>query len=209
MKRLLKLLVYIFILTLCCSIINAYTLTFDDILSGNELRNSIYQENYGAVFADGFKVEDHMLSTWGHPHSDMNVMVWNGEYVIPPRLIFGDYSPSYAKPYSILSMSAYFSTDMNATIKITAYRGDGIFVTSMLIGGSGELWNNRYVNISAPAGGIIDYFEFDGIKSPENLCYFCADDMTITPVPEPSSFFTLLCGIGGISGMILRRQRNR
>jgi hypothetical protein len=97
-------------------------------------------------------------------------------------------------------------------VRITAYRENfsehtSTFVTSIVIGAEGESWTNRYVEINSP-NDPFNRLEFEYINSVSDLRGFCADDMTVTPVPEPSSILALVGGIARLGGFALRRRRS-
>jgi hypothetical protein len=206
-----KLSVYIAVIMLCCSAAYSVTLTFDDIPSGTVLGDS-YAYNNRVCFMEYFQATDHTSCTWGAPHSGNNVLSLSGNILVNPLISFGRYTGTYAQPDSIQSVGAYFSTQLGVMVKITAYYDDYfshtiVPITNVVIGDANDSWNNRYVEISSP-GVVFNHLEFEGVNSTSDLLGFCADDMTITPVPEPSSILALIGGIAGIGGFALRRRRN-
>jgi hypothetical protein len=212
MKFIVKVFLCAFIFAWSYSAANAYTLTFDEFPSGTELYDSFYYDVYGAAFGSGFKAVDHTASTWGVPNSMKNVLRWDGDYLFTPGLWFGRFTPSSVELYDISSVGAYFSTQPDAMVKITAYYNDSnehtsTLVTSIVIGAEGESWTNRYVEINSP-NDPFNRLEFEYINSISDLRGFCADDMTVTPVPEPSSVLALVGGIAGLGGFALRRRRS-
>lgn len=76
----------------------------------------------------------------------------------------------------------------------------------MVIGTSGESWNNRLVEISTTPDAPFEILKFEGVNSSNDLLGFSADDMTITLVPEPSSLLALACGLGALG--LLRKKVN-
>lgn len=70
MKKL-SLVICVLTLSLLCTGVYAYTLTFDNIPDGDYLGR--YGTDYGALFG-GFAVTDHSNSLWGPPHSGNNVL---------------------------------------------------------------------------------------------------------------------------------------
>ena len=189
---------------LSCSAAYAITLTFDDVPSGTAL-NYTYSWSYRASFSGDFRATDHTGSAWGPPHSGSNVLTSVGS---PSSWIaFGTGAPTYPDP--VQSVGAYFSTNVGAMVRITAYHqtlsGEpAVYVTSAVIGTPGDSWNNRYVEISTTPALPFDTFRLDGVNSPNDLLGFSADDMTITLVPEPSSLLALAGGVGAL-GLLRRR----
>ncbi|MEN6520651.1 MAG: PEP-CTERM sorting domain-containing protein [Armatimonadota bacterium] len=206
MKRLMLLILVVVILC-CSSALWAYTLTFDEYSAGTELQYSSYEADYGATFLEGFKVADHTDFSWGKPYSGSNVLVWDSSYNFA-RFLFGHYTLSTAKPYSVCSVGAYFSTQPGTMVKITAYRMNvSEPVTSVVIGTPGASWSNQYMEITS-SNGVFEMLEFEGVNSSNELRGFCADNMTVTPVPEPSSLIALGLGVLPIAaGLRLRRRR--
>lgn len=194
----------------CNTTANAYTLTFDEFESGTELRDTFYHTDYGAAFSSGFKAVDHTASAWGPPRSWANVLMWDGDYLYPPKLLFGHITPSSVEIYDIFSVSAYFSTQADVMVRITAYHHNEdltkIPVTSVVIGALGESWDNQYVEIES-SNGVFDMLEFEGVNSPTDMLNFCADDMTVVPVPEPSSLAAIAFGLVPIGAAAIRRRR--
>ena len=134
-----------------------------------------------------------------------NVLIYTGGPPdLRPSLAFGHFSIHGAQPYSVSLVSAYFSTYSGAVVRVTAYDGNEA-VVSVLIGGDSQSWNNKLVEISSP-GKTFHELIFEGVNSPEDILHFCMDDMSVTPIPEPSSLLALLAGLGGFGGMIWRRR---
>ena len=163
-----------------CAPGHAYTLSFDETAPPgappwwNVL--GFYEDTYGALFG-GFVVADHSGSTWGTPRSGTNVL----SYGVQIKFGFTDTDPY--TPYAICSFSGYFSTEMGAVIDIVGYHGNHWHpVASARVGAPGESWSNQYVEISSAAGDI-DYLLFHAV-TPDGLAHYCADDITVVPVPN-------------------------
>ena len=202
-----RLAVCIVVLVMCCSAAYGRTLTFDEFPSGTELRSSSYAR---VSFSWDFLATDHMESSWGSPHSGSNVLttVLN-PYGHSPSIVFGRMTWADLDLDHVQSVGAYFSTDMNARVTVTAYRhvsGTFVPVTSVVIGAPGESWNNRYVEITYPQSSF-EMLDFEGVNSPDDLLGFCADDMNITYVPEPSSLLALGAGLLPLAVGVRRRCR--
>lgn len=202
------------IMLMSCCVLNAATLTFDEVPSGTDLVGSpFYNNNYRVWFISPFQAIDNTNSKWGPPHSGANVLAWNsnGEGLsLGGRISFGYTTPEWAVSDDITSVSAYFSTKPNVIIKVTAYNwsapGTLTPVASAIIGASGESWNNRYVEVANP-GHVFNMIWIEGVNSQDDLLGFCLDDMTVTPVPEPSSMLVLASGIAGLGGIAFKRKR--
>lgn len=196
----------------CCCAAHAVTLTFDDVPSGTKLALTDYMADYRVAFDDSFQAVDHTTSLWGPPVSPHNVLLWSGSgstLELGARVFFGYYTSSYAERDDIRAVRAYFSTQSNVTVKITAYHSiehGMVPVTTVVIGSAEGLWTNRYVEITSPDTPF-DMLLFEGVNSPDELLHFCVDDMTVVPVPEPGSLVALLAGLTGLGGLALRRRR--
>ena len=203
--KVLKLGLYTILSVMLCSGANAYTLTFDDISAGGYIDNATH---YGAYFDGGFSVADHSDSAWGRPHSGDNVLVNQGIFS-DGMLKFKSIADQY-ELYSVYSLSAYFSTAYGKQIIITGYNLNiQNPVSSARIGGVGESWDNVYITFQGATGQEIDFFIFEGVDSPADLLGFCADDMTIEPVPEPSSITALGAGLISLGSILVRRRQQR
>lgn len=160
----------------CGSASYGYTLTFDDIPSGQDL--GYYTTTYGVMFSKGFDVSDHSGATWGLPHSGSKVLTWTFDSKYTARIEFGE-----SERYSIRSLGAFFSTDAGIVVKMTAYHtSTDTPLASVTIGDTESSWDNRYVEISSEAGNI-DFVEIEGVYSADSRLGFCADDMSITTSP--------------------------
>lgn len=205
MKRIAMPAVLAILSLLLCTCVQAYTLTFDDVPSGQPLAD-YYGGLYGAGFNGWFDAVDHSSSTWGPPHSGGYVMRclwprgWSGAEC---KFMFW---PS-EKLYSITSLGAYYSTEPGAVIRLDAFHyGNSQPVSSVTIGSAGQSWNNVYASVNSPTGQI-DYVMFYSVSSEDALQHFCADDMTIAPVPEPSALMALAGGLGALGLPLIRRKR--
>jgi hypothetical protein len=202
------LLAQIALLTMLCSGAKAYVMTFDDIPCGSNL--DYYEDQYNAYFTEGFQVSDHSQSTWGPPHSGNNVLTWGGDISQDAWLSFGGALTSgYSNVgnCSIRSLGAYFSTVPGVLIIARAYNMSSPWsVCTRLIGADdpNDYWNNEYVEFTADDGGVIDYIRFEACLSR----YFSVDDITVDPVPEPSSILVLSGGLSVIGCFALRRRRS-
>lgn len=210
MRYLITLLIYVFSMVCGCSVANAYTLTFDDVQSGTILANSTVYRDCGANFLAGFQTASHLGAVWGAPKSGENVLIWIGDqYHQLARVKFGLFTTDFVQPYNVSSVSGYYSTNMDAVVRVTAYHWIApstlIQVASVVIGGPGQSWNNSYVQINS-SGTPFDSLYFESISS-SGLGGFCVDNMTVNLVPEPSSLLTLLAGLGGFGVMLRRRHK--
>ena len=175
------------------------TLTFDDIPQGMGLE--FYSIQYGIGFDRAFRTADHTGSGWGPPHSAKNVLVWDG---------FGGNAAgmmlkSDDGPLDAYSISGYFSTEPGIVIEMIGYhRTQDSPVASVLIGADGHSWNNVHAQISSAAGIDIVVFWPVAPATTDALLHFCADDVTVEFVREPTS---LLAVTPGLAALALRRRR--
>lgn len=191
------------ILSCCCPILWAYTVTFDDIPAGGDL--TYYQYQYGLSFYGGWEVVDHSSSDWGQPNSGSNVLMSNGNLNWIPSLYFG-VDGSYH--YNVQSVGAYFSTEPGTMLRMVGYRFDGTEIASVDIGSVDTSWNNHYAEISPETGGIARVYIRWG-NSQNDVYHFCLDDLTVEPVPEPSSLAALGFGLAPLVTAVVRRRRRR
>jgi len=172
-----RLLVISIAMVLCCSIVQAYTLTFDDIPSGNNLE--YYKGAHGLTFTSGFSVVDRA----GSAHSGTKVLTWacRGSVGFIFADAFSGASGYYPMHYTAHSVGAYFSTDTGVVIRMCGYRNntDRAAVASVIIGRPNESWSNQYAEINSEAGEI-GYVEFEVLDAPSDQYNFCADDVTVT-----------------------------
>ena len=198
-------------LILVCPAAYGATLTFDEVPSGTVLWDSPYAYSHRVWFSQDFRATDHRGSSWGPPHSGSNVLASVGDPDFNPRVLFGYYTTSEADRDPIQAVGAYFCTQTGAMVRVTAYHwippATTVAVASVVIGAPGESWNNRYVEISSSPGSPFERLEFEGVNSPDDLLGFSADDMTITPIPEPGSLVLLAGGLAGMGASLLRRRR--
>jgi len=185
----------------------ANTLSFDDVPSGSFLQCSLYIHGHRTFFSSDFMATDHTGWPWGTPRSGRNVLTSLGKPSpnVNPYVVFGD--AIVEDP--VLSVSAFFSTQTSAMVRVTAYRRgtyDYVPADSQVIGAIGESWDNRLVVLNTTPDLPFELIRFEGVNSDNDLLGFCADDMTITLVPEPSSLLALAGGLGGIG--LLRRRVN-
>ena len=191
----------LFVICLALSILlmspaHSVTLTFDDVPSTfqNLPPEFILGAYYGSLYGTG--------STWGPPHSGSKVLAWTE--VFPTNrsgMMFKRDKPLFA-----YSVGGYFSTEPGVVLEMVGYYMSlDNPVASVLIGGPGQSWNNVYVQIDSAAGQI-GMVEFWSVTS-DALSHFCADDIAVTFVPEPSAFLALGMGGMGLLGTALRRRR--
>lgn len=195
MRRLTLVTCALMFISVCCGA-RAFTLTFDDVPAGQDF-SSYYFSQYGISF-EPMGISDHSESSWGPPHSGSNVLIgqdtgWNKFELKGPY-------------WYATSVSAYFGTSQGAVIRMEMYRW-GLFLTSVDIGAAGGSWSDRYVNVSpsVPFNTVV----FRPISTPNALLYYSLDDLTIVPVPEPSSLLALAGGLAGMAGLVVRRRRGK
>ena len=201
-----KLIVCIGVVVLC-SAGHAVTLTFDEVPSGTVLSYTYHDRIQFARF----QAADHTASLWGPPRSGSNVLaVTNTSY--NPWIGFGYFPGGGFHPDPVQSVFGYFSTQTGAMVRITAYayehgNPNPIPVTGVIIGTADGAWENVPVEISTAPDHPFFELDFEPVNSPDDLLGFCADDMTITLVPEPSSLLALAGALMGLGGLALRRRR--
>ncbi len=205
-----KLAVYTMAALLLCSATYGGVLTFDDLASGTLVGDSFYMDAYRVQFGPFFQAIDHTASPWGSPHSNPNVVRWipTEPIQIDPSILFGYFTSADADFDEISRVGAYFSTEQGAEVRMTAYHHypdapTFVAVDSVVLGAPGQSWSNHYAEIG---GGVpFEMIAFQGVNSPDELLHFCLDDMTITPVPEPTSILTLAGGLGGL--LLIKRRK--
>jgi len=207
MKRLSLFAICVLLVCLACAQVEAYTMTFDDAPPGGPDVLYYYWYHYGAHFG-GFYPADHSNSSWGPPRSGTTVLASVWDYAPSGIMLKFHYGLSQTY-YSIFSLGAYFSTQEGAVVRMEARRsGVSQPVASVLIGAPGQSRSNVYAEVSSPTAQI-DFLLFYPVSTPDALTRFCADDMTVVPIPEPSSLIALAGGLAGLGGMALRRRRER
>lgn len=189
--------------SLCCTA-QAYVLTFDDVPAGADF-GFYYWMTYGInLDTYGLEVTDHTTSSWGPPNSGSNVVVVKSGSTI--SMI--DVAFKGQAVWSVYSFGAFFSIEQDAVLQMVGYDG-GLDrpVATAYIGGEGQPWRNRYVEISSPSGNI------SGVEiypvSTDALHHFCLDDLTVVPSPEPSSVAALAFGLLPVGLTAARKRRRR
>ena len=140
-------------------------------------------------------------------------MLTSVEQLCPPIYPFvhlGYFTTHDYDPDPVQSVSAFFSTQTGAMVRVTAYRpgvSDFVPVVSTVIGAEGESWDNRLIDLSTTPDLPFELIRFEGVNSPDDLLGFCLDDMTITLVPEPSSLLALAGGLAALGFPLIRRRR--
>ncbi len=180
----------------------AVTLTFDDVPPEVVPQYwTKYGTEYGIGFNRGFYAADHTASTWGPPHSGSNVLAWSDGF---PSNCYGmDFGCNGV--HNAYAIGGYFSTQPGVVLQMIGYHMSlDNPVAWATIGDSVGAWDNVYVHISSSEG--INEVEFRPVTT-DALAHFCADDITVTFVPEPSSAAALLAGLAGLGAVMRRRRR--
>jgi hypothetical protein len=181
----------------------AATLTFDDVPTGTHL--SAYQQS-GVWFSSLFEAADHSGSSWGIPRSGRNVLVNNWSSPTGAMVKFGSFTPDGSFNFApIAYLAGYFSTESGTTVRVAAEVNGIGEVGSVLIGDPDGAWENVFVELvpTAPASGLMFY----PVSSPDALLHWCADDMTMDLIPEPSSPAALSLGLLAAGAGVRRRRR--
>lgn len=108
-------------------------------------------------------------------------------------------------PIRARTMGGYFSTQPGVMLELIGY-SKAIWdppVASVVIGNSGQSWTNVYAELGSPEG--IGFVEFRPVTG-DALLRFCADDITVAWIPEPSSLLALFGGLAGMGRVALRRR---
>ena len=124
-------------------------------------------------------------------------------FVSPPLYLNGNGVPAPAS-----YVGAYFSTPYGVVDDMAVYtwpggNAQGEPLDTIQIGSSTSSWSNVYVDYSAAGdiGGLIFQSTNGGAPGP-----FCLGDLTVTPVPEPSSVLPLAGGIIRNGGLCAEAQ---
>lgn len=204
---------------------NAYTVTFDDVPTGT--RPSCYFVDNNLYISNAFSVVDYSTSSWGHPHSGNNVLTVVSSIYSPCIRLMSPYYDSSGRPcvdadgngisINASYFGAYFSTPAGVEIKMSIFKyvGSNLVTTpiaEMTIGSRYEAWNNKLIDYYSNSGEINEV-RFDLIwaqppppgNSPGILCL---DDLTVTPVPEPSSLVTLGLSLIPLASCAMRREKH-
>ena len=103
-----------------------------------------------------------------------------------PAIGFGYINAVTGRPVtSVQNFGAYFSTAPGAVLTMTVYNDAVKYhspIGSIQIGGTGESWDNRYIEVDSPTGAI-NSVGFDAVSSGA-LSGFCLDNLTVTPRPR-------------------------
>jgi hypothetical protein len=183
----------------CSSGLWAYTLTFDDIPTGQDV--SYYQQQYGLAMVPGWEVIDSVASGWETPRSGTQAVVWSGQSIYATGFDFG--FEDGVSEYTVRSVGAYFTTQPGVVLAMRGYTSSGLVTAN--IGSSTGSWTNHYVQISSAAADI-RYVHIVGLSSPDARYHFSMDDLTVVPVPEPSSIIALGFALSAMGAMLRRRR---
>lgn len=201
MKRFM-LITIVFTMFFCSSALWAYKVSFDDVPIGQNL--SYYNQQYGLGMVPGWEVVDSVASGWGIPKSGTQSVVWNGNPEFGTA--FGFAFEDGVSEYKASTVGAYFSTKAGVVLELRGYTANGVIIAN--IGESNSSWQNQYVEIKSSSLGDIYCVHIVGISSPDARYKFAMDDLTIEPVPEPSSLAALGLGVLPVAASLrLRRLR--
>jgi len=149
----------------------------------------------------GWEVVGSAAHGWGTPHSGTQAAIWNGNPLFGTGWGFGVDAVS---EYTVRSVGAYFTTAPGVVLEMCGFEAGNLI--TVRIGDTDGSWTNRYAEINSPTGRIA-FVYIVGISSPDARYHFAMDDLTVVPVPEPSSLAALLAGVAGFGAVLRRRTR--
>lgn len=123
-------------------------------------------------------------------------------YCIYPNSVFAsDLQVSFSQAlsgFSILYAPEEYACDSSAQLRVTAYVDSAFVGTSVMTADPPGTWPSATLSISAPQGfnSVVVHYDAAPPTGGDWGPIFMADNMSVTPVPEPSSLAGLGLGLG-------------
>ena len=139
---------------------------------------------------------------------------FSGNALIPTSINSADLHVGFSETltdFSIMVAPQDLNTPSPATMRVTAFMNGAVVGTSTSTGSEPFFWDSSTLSFSAPQGFNSVAVHYDSPPpgaSPEDYGQiFVADNMIVTPVPEPSAGLLGALGIAGL--LVCGRQRRK
>jgi hypothetical protein len=137
---------------------------------------------------------------------------FSGRVLYPNSINAADLLIGFTQPlsqFSILYAPEEYATDSSARMRVTAYLGDAFVGTSTKTAEPGT-WPSATLAIGPIQNfdRVVIHYDASPPTGGDYGPIFMADNMNVTPVPEPASYTMVSVGLGLVS-LAARRQRRK
>ena len=120
---------------------------------------------------------------------------------VSPADLLVEFPQTLITDFSILVAPQELNTDTTATLRVTAYRGGTLVGTNISQAAVPGVWPSSTLSFADPQGfdRVVIHYDSPPPTGGDYGPIFVADNMLVTPVPEPDTSLLMTAGLAGLA----------